>query len=140
MGLINLQSYLNQVDVNNFATAIKNENQFKLGCSQGFGPWLDDAEVRVVNGVAKPNSFDHAREVEKQVCLFLKEVVKANKTLQLVQKAAEGIKGDVGVQESMSKLSERYFVLCKKAEQRVKNVQNLIVEWQKLNEYLVSII
>lgn len=136
VGLINLQSYLNQVDVVQFAQAIRNEFQFKVGCTEGFGPWLEEAERRVIDGIDKPNSFDHAREVEKQTCVFLKEVVKANKKLKQVQEAAEGIKGDVNVQDVMAKLSERYFVLCKKSEQRVKNVQNLIVEWQKLNEYL----
>jgi len=32
----------------------------------------------------------------------------------------------------MSKLSERYYVLCKKADQRVKNLQHLMIEWQRL--------
>ena len=36
----------------------------------------------------------------------------------------------------MSKLSEKYYVLCKKADARVKNIQTLLVEWQKLDEIL----
>ena len=32
----------------------------------------------------------------------------------------------------MSKMSERYYVLCKKADQRVKNLQHLMIEWQRL--------
>jgi hypothetical protein len=35
---------------------------------------------------------------EQNACAFLKEVVKANKMLQRVQQAAEGIKGNVVVQ------------------------------------------
>ena len=69
---------------------------------------------------------------ENNACGFLKEVVKGNKMLQRVQKAAEGIKGNICVQEEMSKLSERYYVLCKKADQRVKNLQHLMIEWQRL--------
>jgi hypothetical protein len=36
------------------------------------------------------------------------------------------------LQVEMSKLSERYYVLCKKADQRVKNFQHLMIEWQRL--------
>ena len=45
-------------------------------------------------------------------------------------------KGNIGIQEELAKLSERYYVLCKKADGRVKNVQTLLVEWQKLDEIL----
>ena len=30
-----------QVDVIEFTTAIKNEFSFKVGCKEGFGPWMD---------------------------------------------------------------------------------------------------
>ena len=52
---------------------------------------------------------------EQNACAFLKEVVKANKMLQRVQKAAEGIKGNVAVQVITKKLDRlanwsRFFV------------------------------
>ena len=40
---------------------------------------------------------------EQNACAFLKEVVKANKMLQRVQQAAEGIKGNVTVQVIIKK-------------------------------------
>ena len=45
-------------------------------------------------------------------------------------------KHNIAVQDELSKLSERYYVLCKKADARVKNIQTLLVEWQKLDEIL----
>lgn len=30
----------------------------------------------------------------------------------------------------------RYYVLCKKAEQRVKNIQHLLIEWKRLEDFL----
>ena len=45
-------------------------------------------------------------------------------------------KGNIAVQEELSKLSERYYVLCKKADARVKNIQTLMIEWKKLDEIL----
>ncbi len=36
----------------------------------------------------------------------------------------------------MSNLQERYFVLCKKAEQRVKNINHLLNEWKRLEDFL----
>ena len=45
-------------------------------------------------------------------------------------------KHNIAVQDELSKLSERYYVLCKKADARVKNIQTLLVEWQKLDQIL----
>ena len=40
------------------------------------------------------------------------------------------------MQEDFSKLSERYYVLCKKADGRVKNIQVLLREWKNLEDIL----
>jgi len=136
VGIINLKAYLQQVDVIEFTTAIKNEFSFKVGCKEGFGPWMDKAEKRMGNEISKPKSFEEALKCEEQACAFLKEVVKANKQLKVVQAASEGIRGNIEVQETMSKLQERYYVLCKKAEQRVKNMNHLLNEWKRLEDYL----
>jgi hypothetical protein len=45
-------------------------------------------------------------------------------------------KHNIAVQDELSKLSERYYVLCKKADARVKNIQVLLIEWKKLDEIL----
>ena len=62
--------------------------------------------------------------------------MKGNKLLKTVQDAAEAIRGNMKVQEEFSKMSERYYVLCKKADGRVKNLQVLLREWQALNDIL----
>ena len=54
--------------------------------------------------ISKPKSFEEALKCEEQACAFLKEVVKANKQLKVVQAASEGIRGNIEVQETMSKL------------------------------------
>ena len=78
IGIMNLKAYMSQVDNLEFATAIRNEQQFKVinkfvifalflvfhlqvGCQQGFGPWLDWAEKAIENEM-KPTSFDHGVE------------------------------------------------------------------------------
>ena len=61
-------------------------------------------------------------------CRFLKETVKGNKMMKRLRDAAEGNKANWEVQEELSKLSERYYVLCKKADSRVKNMQSLLFE------------
>lgn len=136
VGLINLQAYMNQVDCIEFAAAINNQYLFNVGSREGFGPWIAEAEKRIICRDEKPKAYEEVNSFEQNACAFLKEVVKANKMLQRVQQAAEGIKGNVVVQEEMSKLSERYYVLCKKADQRVKNLQHLMIEWQRLDEIL----
>lgn len=136
VGLMNLKAYLNQVDCIEFANALKNEFLFAVGSKEGFGPWLDQAEERIQSRDSKPKTFDEAREYEQKVCLFLKETVRGNKMLKKLQEAAEGIRGNVPVQDIFSKLSERYYVLCKKADQRVKNIQHLLVEWKMLDDIM----
>ena len=49
------------MDTEEFAAAIKNEFQFKVGCFQKFGPWLDYAEKAIQQEIEKPQSFDHAQ-------------------------------------------------------------------------------
>ena len=125
-----------QVDPVEFCSEIRNEFLFKVGSAEGFGPWLDKQEASMKDKEGRPKSYDEALEFEQKSCLFLKEIVKGNKVLKKVQEAAEGIRGNVQVQEEFSKLSERYYVLCKKADARVKNVQGLLREWKALDEIL----
>ena len=56
--------------------------------------------------------------------------------LKRVQDAAEGIRANIAVQDEFSGLSERYYVLCKKADGKVKNIQVLLREWKALDDIL----
>ena len=51
---------------------------FQVGASEGFGPWLGDAEKRIqeTNIDERPKTFDEALKFEEKACLFLKEIVK----------------------------------------------------------------
>ena len=69
------------------------------------------AEKRMSTEVSKPKNFDEALACEEQACALLKEVVKANKQLKVVQAASEGIRGNIEVQETMSKLQGRGEIL-----------------------------
>ncbi len=89
VGVINLKAYMGQVDVEEFAAAIRNEFQFKVGCEQGFGPWLSWAERRMAAAPEKPRDFEEALKCEEKACQFLKEVVKGNKALKTVQVRGE---------------------------------------------------
>ena len=64
-------------------------------------------KLRFCNQKVKPTNFDHGLECEQDACLFLKEVVKANKALKRLQTASEGIRGNMDVQDRMAKLQER---------------------------------
>ena len=64
----------------------------QVGSTQGFGPWLDQAESRISSRDVKPASYDQAMEYEQASCAFLKETVKANKMMKRVKEAAEGMK------------------------------------------------
>jgi len=53
-----------------------------------------------------------------------------------VQSACEGLRGNVEAHEVMGRLQERYLVLCKKSEQRCKNLNHLLNEWKRLEAIL----
>lgn len=126
------------MDCVQFAAAIRNEFLFKVGSAEGFGPWLADVESRIqISDVeSRPKTYQEGMDFEEKACIFLKEVVRGNKMLKRLQEAAEDIRGNISVQDEFSKMSERYYVLCKKADGRVKNVQTLLREWKALDDIL----
>ena len=54
---------------------------FQVGSSEGFAPWLRDAEKRIqeTNIDERPKTFDEALKFEEKACLFLKEIVKGKR-------------------------------------------------------------
>ena len=58
---------------------------FQVGSSEGFAPWLENAEKRVqeTNIDERPKTFDEALKFEEKACLFLKEIVKGKQYLKL---------------------------------------------------------
>ena len=58
---------------------------FQVGSSEGFAPWLENAEKRVqeTNIDERPKTFDEALKFEEKACLFLKEIVKGKEYLKL---------------------------------------------------------
>lgn len=136
VGIINLKAYMSQVSREEFAASIMNEYLFRVGSAEGFGPWLKGAEDKINDRADKPSSFEACMEYEQMACRFLKETVKGNKMMKRLKDAADGNKASVEVQEELRLLSERYYVLCKKADSRVKNMQSLLFEWKRLNEIL----
>ena len=60
--------------------------------------------------------------------------------MKRLKDAAEGNKANWEVQEELSKLSERYYVLCKKADSRVKNMQSLLFEVSILDYFSLAVI
>jgi len=136
VGIINLKAYMSQVSREEFAASIMNERLFKVGSVEGFEPWLKAAEDKINDRADKPVSFEACMEYEQMACRQLKETVKGNKMMKRLKDSAEGNKGNVEIQEELSRLSERYYVLCKKADARVKNMQSLLFEWKRLNEIL----
>merc|ERR1711973_574311 len=136
VGIINLKAYMSQVSREEFAASIMNERLFKVGSVEGFEPWLKAAEDKINDRADKPVSFEACMEYEQMACRQLKETMKGNKMMKRLKDSAEGNKGNVEIQEELSRLSERYYVLCKKADARVKNMQSLLFEWKRLNEIL----
>jgi len=138
VSLVDLKAYLGQIDCTKFANAIINEFLFKVGSTEGFAPWLAEAEKRIQeNSMSlRPKTFDEGLKFEQNACLFLKDIVKGNKMLKCIKGAAENIHGNNEVKEIVSRLSDRYYVLCKKADDNVKNIQILLREWKALDEIL----
>ena len=103
VSLVDLKTYLGQIDCTKFANAIINEflfkvrripifclflifslyllsddSTFQVGSTEGFAPWLTEAEKRIQeNSMSlRPKTFDEGLKFEQNACLFLKDIVK----------------------------------------------------------------
>lgn len=80
---------IKQTGTESFTEKLQTENEFNVGMQKNLIPWISELEKESLKQLAKPDNFDHAREIEKEAVLFAKEVRKANKLMQQLESSIE---------------------------------------------------
>jgi len=132
-GLIDYQANINTLDPVQFATDMKNENEFRIGLTQLLVPWIDEAEKTTNNALDKPTSFDHARDIEMQCVKFAKDVRKANKLLGKVEDAAKRLSfGKTTAEQNIEQERMRFKKIASVAATRVESMRDLLIRWEEM--------
>ena len=76
-----IESAIRETQTESFTEKLKVESEFNIGLQQNLVPWIDRLEKESLKQLAKPDNFEHARDIERETVLFAKEVRKANKLL-----------------------------------------------------------
>merc|ERR1711874_529690 len=112
-GLVDYQANVNTMDVCKFASDMIIENQFRNGLHEQLAPWMDQGEITANNPLAKPTSFEDARETESKCVKFAKEVRRVNKLLGKVEESAKKV--------------------ASVAASRVESMRDLLIRWEEMS-------
>jgi len=133
-GLIDYQANINTLDPIKFSTDMKAEHEFKTGLHLMLIPWIDEAEVTTTNPLEKPESFEHARELEVKCVKFAKDVRKANKLLGKVEEAAKRLANHQTTAEQLIEAQRmRFRKIASVAATRVESMRDLLIRWEEMN-------
>lgn len=132
-GLVDYQANVNTMDVCKFAQDMINEAQFKNGLEKQLCPWMDQGEVTANTSLAKPASFEEARDTERACVQFAKEVRRVNKLLGKVEEAAKKLASHQTTAEGQIELQRiRFKKVASVAASRVESMRDLLIRWEEM--------
>ena len=125
-----IESAIRQTQTESFTEKLKVENEFNIGLKHNLIPWIDDLEKDSLKQLAKPDNFDHARDIERETVLFAKEVRKANKLLQQLEGSIEGLPDrKMFANQQITEQKVRFKNIATIAATRVETMRDLLVNW-----------
>ena len=109
---------------------MKVENEFNTGLQHNLVPWIDQLERDSLKQLAKPDNFEHARDIERETVLFAKEVRKANKLLQQLEGSIENLPDKkMFANQQIQDQKVRFKNIATIAATRVETMRDLLVNW-----------
>jgi len=133
-GLIEYQANINTLDPIKFASEMKHDNEFRIGLECLLIPWIDAMEQSSSTPLAKPTSFDHARDLEMECVKFAKEVRRANKLLAKVEEAVKKLAtGQTTAEQKIETQRLRFKKIAGVAATRVESMRDLLIRWEEMN-------
>lgn len=133
-GLVDYQANVNTMDVCKFASDMINENQFRNGLHEQLAPWMDQGEITANNPLAKPTSFEDARETESKCVKFAKEVRRVNKLLGKVEESAKKLAShQTTAEQQIEEQRVRFKKVASVAASRVESMRDLLIRWEEMS-------
>lgn len=119
-----------QTNTESFTAKIKIEHEFMIGLQKNLIPWIDDLEKKSIKSLAKPENFEHAREIERETVVFAKEVRKANKLLGNLEGNIESLPDKkLYATQQIQDQKQRFKNIATVAATRVETMRELLINW-----------
>jgi len=125
-------------ECDNFSEDVKYWAEYKTGIKE-FKPWLDSAENRSTDGLAKPQTLDEANAMFANVKEFEQSCLKHLKVLENAANAANKMTTHKEADVEVAELKGRYEKVKIVADEWVKKVETLVKEWQLLDNTVTEL-
>jgi len=119
-------------ECDNFSEDVKFWAEYKTGVKQ-FKPWLEGAETRSKEGLAKPQTLDEANAMFASVNDFAKACVAHLDILNNAEKAANKMTTHKEADDEVAELKGRYDKVKVVSDDWCKKVDTLVKEWKLLD-------
>ena len=125
-----IETAIRETQTESFTEKLKVENEFNTGLLHNLVPWIDTLERDALKQLAKPDNFEHARDIERETVLFAKEVRKANKLLQQLEGSIENLPDKkMFANQQIQEQKGRFKNIATIAATRVETMRDLLVNW-----------
>ena len=125
-----IESAIRETQTESFTEKLKVESEFNIGLQQNLVPWIDLLEKESLKQLAKPDNFEHARDIERETVLFAKEVRKANKLLQQLEGSIDSLPDKkMFANQQIQEQKSRFKNIATIAATRVETMRDLLVNW-----------
>merc|ERR1712076_321239 len=119
-------------ECDNFSEDVKFWAEYKTGV-KSFRPWLENAEVRSKEGLAKPQTLDEANAMFASVNDFVKACLTHLDILNNAAAAANKMTTHKEADDEVAELKGRYEKVKVVSEEWCKKVDTLVKEWKLLD-------
>jgi soluble cytochrome b562 len=125
-------------ECDNFSEDVKFWAEYKTGIKE-FKPWLDSAESKSTEGLAKPQTLDEANAMFATVKTFEGSCHKHYKVLEDAAAAANRMTTHKEADVEVAALKERYAKVKAVADEWMKKCDTLVKEWQLLDNTVTEL-
>jgi len=125
-------------ECDNFSEDVKFWAEYKTGIKE-FKPWLDSAESKSTEGLAKPQTLDEANAMFATVKTFEGSCHKHYKVLEDAAAAANRMTTHKEADVEVAELKERYAKVKAVADEWMKKCDTLVKEWQLLDNTVTEL-
>ena len=119
-------------ECDNFSEDVKYWAEYKTGIKE-FRPWLESAEKKSHEGLAKPLTLDEANAMFASVKDFEQSCLKHLKILNDAATAANKMTTHKEADSEVKELMDRYSKVKAVSDEWVKKVDTLVKEWKLLD-------
>jgi DNA repair exonuclease SbcCD ATPase subunit len=125
-------------ECDNFSEDVKFWAEYKTGI-KSFRPWLESAEKKSTEGLAKPQSLDEANAMLAVVAGFGEACVTHVKVLTDAESASKKMTTHKEADDEVAALKERYAKVKAVADEWIKKVDTLVKEWKLLDNTVTEL-